>query len=132
VRRSYTGGVEVHPGKFLPDRETLGRWKHPGPIPQFAFDVRWGSWRGGWWAATSATIAGGVWTFTDRAAAERAVKAMLAEQPAEDWTPMPLTGDVSPEAGRIGWPGPDGRARPAPSTGAAKDATRTPTARPGT
>lgn len=84
--RSYEGGTEIHPGTFLEESQTLGAWAHPGEIPQFAFDVRWGSWRGGWWAHTTATIAGGKWTFADRAAAERARDAMIAEQPAEEWT----------------------------------------------
>lgn len=86
MRRSYDGGTEVHFGQFLEGSETLGRWSHPGRIPQHAFSVRWGSYVGGWWAETTATIGGGRWTFTDRAAAEGAVDAMLAEKPAEEWT----------------------------------------------
>lgn len=84
--RSYEGGVEVHPGTFLEGRTTLGTWSHPGAIPQHAFHVRWGSYIAGWWVETTATIAGGKWTFTDRSVAEAAVRAMLHEHPAEEWT----------------------------------------------
>lgn len=103
MRRSYDGGTEVHPGEFLPERTTLGVWAHPGAIPQHAFQVRWGAWAGGWWAETTATIAGGRWTFTDRDAAEAAVAAMLAEQPGDEWTPpVSEDGEAGPEgsAGR--------------------------------
>lgn len=86
MKRSYEGGVEIHPGEFLPDRETLGWWSHPGPIPQHALNVRWGRYAGGWWAETTATIGGGRWTFTDRGEAEAAVTAMLAEEPVDQWT----------------------------------------------
>lgn len=81
--KAYEGGTEVHPGAGIPGRKILGEWTRP--TPQGSHRVSWGECDGGWWAHSAASIGDWPWTFTDRAAAESAVRAMLAEHPAEEW-----------------------------------------------
>jgi hypothetical protein len=89
----YEGGAEVHPGAGIPGQEVLGEWTRSGRR------VRWGPCAGGWWAQSAASIGDWPWRFTDRPAAERAVAAMLAEYPADEWTPAVSGGAGAEPAG---------------------------------
>lgn len=93
MAQTYEGGLEIHPGAGIPEKVTIGEGSRQGRTPRTTRRVGWGSYRDGWWAHSAASIGDWPWAFATRDAAERAVAAMLAEYPAEEWTP-PVSGGV--------------------------------------